>query len=101
MNKWMLAFAKATYGAQFAEFEEIVRQANVERGAKFIAALRTEYPLLSTFVDAALTQTPQQALETIAEYCPAVRDMPNAADTISRLQAKLRAEINKPREFTI
>lgn len=102
VNPWVLALAKATYGQQLAEFEEIVRKANVERGAQFIHALRAEYPLAATMVDAALNQSPHQALETLAEYCPAVLDIPNAVETIRRLQEKLHAEINKPRSsFTI
>ncbi len=101
-NAWLVALARATYGKQLEEFEQIVRQANVERGAQFIKALRAEYPMAATMVDAALNQTPQQALDTLAEYCPAVRDIPNAVETIRRLQEKLHAEINKPRSsFTI
>jgi shikimate kinase len=89
--------AKLLRSDPLAELEEIIRTANVERGARLIVQLRAEFPALAQMFDVALGGTPEQALNMVGLYCPAIMEMPDALAVIEQLQIRLRVEIDKPR----
>lgn len=74
-------------------FNEIIEQANVERGARWLQDLTKEWPMLSQFavMDAALI------VAFLAPFVPKVKqDQKGAIQLVRQIQAKMRGEEERP-----
>lgn len=73
----------------------MVTQASIDRGANWITAMKSEFPLAHTLTINLLYKEPKDVMGTLALLQPNLyqyRKNPHALEFISRLQAKLRGE---------
>ncbi len=83
-------FALLQLAPSLSLLEKMIRRADVEGGALVVYEIQVQYPQFSALVETMFAGTPQDTVESLAAFWPAVESVPDILSIVGRLQVELR-----------